>query len=233
MNKESFRKYLKIAKGYPESTISNRIANCGNIERYYGDLDIIYQENQFAALLEELVYTTDDERNNAPALHKISIDGNLRNGTSTLKSALKLYKEFKDNEDTFALKGDNVGFKYESDLENVVYAQASQLFPAYDVIGKQYKVGYNKDRIIDVLLGHKEDKSFLVVEIKVGEIGREAFGQLSEYMVLLQNEYPDKLIKGCLVGSDFVDNIEDILQSSKYEINLKKYTLKVELEHIL
>lgn len=232
MNRESFKNYLKIAKGYPEGTISSRVSNCGTIEKYYGDLDVIYQENQFSELLKDLEYTTEDERNNAPARHKIAIDGDLRKGTASLKSALNLYKEFKDNEDVFALKGDDVGFKYEADLEKAIYAQASQLFPAYDVKGKQYKVGDNKNRMIDILLVHKEDKSFLVVEIKTGEIDREAFGQISEYMVLLQKEHPNRLIKGCLIGSDFEDNIADTLQSSKYEIALKKYNLNIILEDI-
>lgn len=233
MNRELFRKYLKTAKGYPEGTISSRVSNCGTIEKYYGDLDVIYQENQFSELLKHLEYTTEDERNNAPARHKIAIDGDLRNGTASLKSALNLYKEFKDNEDVFALKGDDVGFKYEADLENAIYAQASQLFPAYDVIDKQYKVGDNKNRMIDILLAHKEDKSFLVIEIKAREIDRDAFGQLSEYMVLLQKEYPNRLIKGCLIGSSFADNMEEVLQTSKYDIMLKTYSLKVELENIL
>lgn len=86
--------------------------------------------------------------------------------------------------------------------------------------------------MIDILLAHKEDKSFLVVEIKTGEIDREAFGQLSEYMVLLQKEHPNRLIKGCLIGSYFEDNIADTLQSSKYEIALKKYNLNIILEDI-
>lgn len=232
MNTELFRKYLELNR-YSKNTINSRISNCETIERYYKDLDILYQENQLTPLLEELVYTTDDERNNAPVLHKIPIDGNLRTGTSTLKSALKLYKDFKEQESELIIESNNTGFKYEADLENAIYHQASQLFPAYDVINKQYKVGENKNRIIDILLSHKEDKSFLVVEIKAGEIDRDAFGQISEYIMLLQKEHPDRVIKGCLVGYAFADNIEDILQSSKYEISLKKYTLKVELEHIL
>jgi hypothetical protein len=44
-----------------------------------------------------LTYTADDERHNRQANHKIPINGNIRNGTATLKQAVRLYVEFKIN----------------------------------------------------------------------------------------------------------------------------------------
>lgn len=228
MNAELFKKYLEL-NGYPESTIKNRTSNCRNIENHYGDLDILYSKDKFENLFKELIYTTDDERENAPARHKIPIDGNIRNGSSTLKHALNLYKEFKENE--YYLEGISeekaISFKYEKDLEKAILAQINSLFPEYDLISKQHRIEALK---MDFLLAHKVDKHFLVVEIKSSEVGREAFGQISDYITLLQMKYPDNEIKGCLIGSSFADNMEQIVASSKYEIFLKRYKLKIELE---
>jgi hypothetical protein len=68
--------------------------------------------------------------------------------------------------------------------------------------------------------------------MKGKEISRETFGQISEYLVLLQEYFPDKKIKGCLIGNDIGDNLQKIVNSSKYEISLKKYDVEIKLQDI-
>lgn len=84
----SFEKWLKSIKKYGKGTVNSRISNCKRIEEFYGDLDEHYKNDKLKYLKVEL---NSDK-------HKIPINGDYYTGTATLKSALKLYLEFKDND---------------------------------------------------------------------------------------------------------------------------------------
>ena len=98
MNRDSFYKWLKIIKKYDQGTCNTRVTNCQEIENYYGDLEQIYAKNKFENLKTELVYSRKEHKEGTPPKHRIPIDGDIYNGTATLRSALNLYLEFKDNE---------------------------------------------------------------------------------------------------------------------------------------
>jgi len=91
MQTEQFRLWLRANKTYPETTISTRISNCKNVEKYYGDLDKIIAECGEEWLIKELSYTAQNERD--IVVPKIEINGNVRNGYATLKKAVRLYFE--------------------------------------------------------------------------------------------------------------------------------------------
>ena len=97
MNRDSFYRWLKTIKKYDQRTCNARISNCQRIENYYGDLDEIYAKDKLENLKKELIYSRQEYRDGIPPKHKIPIDGDIYNGTATLRSALNLYLEFKDN----------------------------------------------------------------------------------------------------------------------------------------
>lgn len=74
-----------------------RTSNCLRIEKYYGDLDNIYEGDRCVSLLSDLTYSTKENINNITPRHKIPIDGNKYTGTQTLRSALNLFIQFKEN----------------------------------------------------------------------------------------------------------------------------------------
>src|SRR5215212_3634473 len=78
-------------------TISSRLSNCRTVERYEGDLDLQFDQDQLRSLLECLTYSAEQERQSRPVRHRIPINGNLRNGSATLRSAVSLYKQFREN----------------------------------------------------------------------------------------------------------------------------------------
>lgn len=98
MNKESFYKWLQIIKGFEQGTSSSRISNCSRIEEYYGDLDEIYAKDRCESLKKELQYSREDFQKGIPPKHRIPIKGDAYNGTATLRRALNLYLEFKENQ---------------------------------------------------------------------------------------------------------------------------------------
>lgn len=79
-----------------DSTRVSRTANCRTVEKYEGDLDEHFEKDEFKGLLTLLAYSTADERQNSRAKHRIPINGNVRNGSSTLKSAVGLYQQFRE-----------------------------------------------------------------------------------------------------------------------------------------
>jgi hypothetical protein len=87
--------YDWLLKKYNTATANARKANCLNISKYEGDLDQHFEKDTCRSLIEKLSYSTDDEKHNRPAKHKIPISGNVRAGSSTLKQAVNLYVEFK------------------------------------------------------------------------------------------------------------------------------------------
>lgn len=78
-------------------TISSRLSNCRTVERYEGDLDLQFDQDHLCSLLERMTYSREEERQSWPARHRIPINGNLRNGSATLRSAVSLYKQFREN----------------------------------------------------------------------------------------------------------------------------------------
>ena len=104
MMESAFRNHLRgllVRDGrrrFKEKTIQNRISNCKNVERHEGDLDQHFDNDQCRNLLHRLTYSTADQDVKRTPNHNIPIDGDVRTGSSTLKSAVKLYAEFRQRQ---------------------------------------------------------------------------------------------------------------------------------------
>lgn len=91
-----FKKWMIEVCEFKERTSSNRISNCRKVEQIYGDLEINYDKDRCEKIISELDYTTEDERENKSPKHKVKINGNIKNGSATLKQAVKLYVRFEN-----------------------------------------------------------------------------------------------------------------------------------------
>ncbi len=103
MNKKHFENWLRTEKGFKETTIKSRISNCKRVEQYEGNLDNHFNRDKLKNLIELLEYSTQDQKHKNQPKHKVPINGDTRNGTATLKQAMKLYREFKVSESTEVL----------------------------------------------------------------------------------------------------------------------------------
>ncbi len=242
MKTEAFRTWME-ENGYPVKTIQNRISNCRNVESYEGDLDDHFIKDEGVSLMQRLSYSTADERDNLPANHNIPIDGNIRTGSATLKQAVNLYMRFRSEQDTELKtniastsvdKEDTAieiynSFSYEKDLKTAMVSQIKELFPDYDIYGED-KEGieyYTGGKRIDILL-EKNDGNLLAIELKSGTANYKAFGQLSMYLGLLMDEFPDKEIKGCIVAGKIDDTLKSAAKTTEL-ISLKTYKMRLEL----
>src|SRR5687767_8076283 len=98
MRENEFRSWLATHRNLGERTIGSRISNCRTVERHEGDLDTQFEQDKLRDLTRRLTYSSRDQVANKPTLHNIPIDGNVYNGTATLRSAVSLYKQFRESE---------------------------------------------------------------------------------------------------------------------------------------
>ncbi|WP_373060494.1 endonuclease NucS domain-containing protein [Zunongwangia sp. H14] len=246
MKEESFKNWL-IQNGQDTRTIQSRISNCKTVERYEGNLDDHFIKDNGLSLLKKLSYSTEDERRNISAKHKIPINGNIRNGSATLKQATKLYMTFRNdyksdpidkqtiqNEDQDDLdleySVENNNFSYERDLKNSMVLQIHELFPDYKIYGEnnegiEYLI---EGKRIDILLENNQG-GLLVIELKSGVANYKVFGQISMYLGLLMEQFPDRDIKGCIVAGEIDSTLQNASKMTD-RISLKTYIMKLELK---
>lgn len=94
MREDGFRSWLLNHRGLNSTSVNSRVSNCKTVERAEGDLDQKFESDRLIELIGKLNYSASDERVNRPARHMIPIEGNIRNGSATLKSAISLYQLF-------------------------------------------------------------------------------------------------------------------------------------------
>ena len=91
----SFREWL-ARRGLKPSSVSARISDVRRLEKHYGDLDVLYDQERCATTLDNLQYSKDDEKQGRPNPTKLEIDGNLYNNLSHFRSTLNVYCEFRE-----------------------------------------------------------------------------------------------------------------------------------------
>ncbi len=97
MKEDAFRSWLSHIRGYGRGTVGSRVSNCRTVEQWEANLDQQFDQDRLCDLIDRLTYSTEDQRRKRPARHKIPIDGDVRTGSGTLKSAVSLYKQFREN----------------------------------------------------------------------------------------------------------------------------------------
>lgn len=88
MQEERFKAWLVVERELNTGTVGSRISNCRRVEHHEGDLDAHYDADGLVGLMDCL--------NPRRPEHKIPINGNVYNGTATLKNAVGLYRDFRD-----------------------------------------------------------------------------------------------------------------------------------------
>lgn len=85
-----------ILQGYGDGTIVAQLHRVGRVEEHYGDLDEQFSRDGLRSLIEELTYSTEDQRRGLPNPTKIPFVGNVRNNLASYKSAVLWYRRFRE-----------------------------------------------------------------------------------------------------------------------------------------
>jgi hypothetical protein len=119
----------------------------------------------------------------------------------------------------------NARFTYERDLHNALERHAAELFPGYQLVGSEYAVGGVR---LDFLF--EKDQQLLVVELKAGVATHEVFGQISMYIGMIKEEYPDYDVRGIIIAGEISAGLRAACRTNEAVI-CKTYTMKITLEN--
>ena len=91
----AFREWL-ASRGLKPTSVSTQISDVRRLEKHYGDLDDLYDQDRLAGVLDKLRYTKDDEQRNRPNPSLLEIDGDLNSNLSHFRSSLGGYRDFRE-----------------------------------------------------------------------------------------------------------------------------------------
>ncbi len=186
------------------------ISDARRIEANYGNLDELYEVDGLEAVLSELTYSAIDERNDEPNPSQIPINGDLRKGLASYKSALSRYIRFKEDITHSLLSSDHETnmedglspqtFGLEKDLQSALRENILQLEVGLTVVD-----GGNERRVasgfIDIL-ARDNDGQTVVIELKAVKAPLKAHAQIASYMGDIYED-EGRIPRGILVAPDF------------------------------
>lgn len=214
--KPAYRNWLE-QQDYAAGTVQTQLHRAGRVEECYGDLDEHYERDQLRSVIDELKYSTGDERRNKPNPSKIPFNGNARNNLASYRNAAERYckfrRETRDGESgsevesrrTEAVveavdeRGQLVGL--ERDLQAALRRAIEQLDPGLEIIddGAERSVASG---FIDITAMDAEG-AIVVIELKTGTARQGAVAQILSYMGDIAEEEPDDKVRGILVAGEF------------------------------
>ncbi|MCY3753337.1 MAG: hypothetical protein OXG99_04520, partial [Alphaproteobacteria bacterium] len=95
MRTDEYRAWLErgnLAARY----IGTLVSDARRIDKHYGDLDELYDEDRLDGVLQTLRYSTEDKRTNAPNPSKLSIDGDLHKTLPAYSNTVRKYRKFRE-----------------------------------------------------------------------------------------------------------------------------------------
>ncbi len=236
MEKEKFKIWL-IKNGYADNTSTSYSYAIDRISKHLSE-----KRNENID-----VYKINDLPTIKKLVDSYSTIGNYseigNEGRGTVRNAIKALSKFKENADdlSYELADEEfeneestdlstTNFSYEKDLKNSMVSQIAVLFPEYKIFGNRNEgVEYLiEGKRIDILL-EKSDGELLAVELKSGVANFKVFGQISMYLGLLMDRFPDKKIKGCIVAGGIDLTLKSATKTTNL-ISLKTYKMKLELQ---
>lgn len=120
---------------------------------------------------------------------------------------------------------------YERDLQSSFVMDFARFYPDYEVYnGERSGVEYPiNGKRIDVLLQNVENKNLLIVELKSGLANYKVFGQISMYLGMLKEKFPNNDIEGVIIAAEFDDSLRYSVKTNP-KIKLMRYRISLELE---
>ena len=218
--REDYRRWL-VEQGYTEKSTASRISGVQAVERHYGALDDLISAGGWQALIEELSYSSEDERRHRANPSRIQTDGNIRTNLASYKGAAALYRRFLSDAEsipdspvgggttkvqTNAAASDVVSaekqrLSLERDMQTALRRDITRLEPGLRIIDDGVE-RYVTSGFIDILCKDGQDR-VVVVELKAGKSDPRVIGQTLGYMGDLMDEDALETVRGIIVAHDF------------------------------
>ncbi|TWD55690.1 uncharacterized protein DUF91 [Agrobacterium vitis] len=198
-----------------EATWRTKLSELRRIEALYGDLDALYDQDELQNLIDELSYSSQDQKLSKPNPSRLKIEGDLRNNLSSYKSAAQKYARFRQDveiesarveistpiavREQGAIENDRT-FSMERDLQSALRREIEQLESGLVIVDQGTEKTVPSGRI-DVLAKDKSG-SWVVIELKAVKAPRDAVAQLLAYMGDILDETGGP-VRGILVAPEF------------------------------
>ncbi|WP_158255166.1 endonuclease NucS domain-containing protein [Rhodoblastus acidophilus] len=178
-------------------------------------MDSLYDQDELQSLLEELAYSSEDQRRNRPNPSRLTINGDVRNNLASYKAAVQKYARFRqdfelesarievstpasDAVDLLA-EGDRT-FSMERDLQAALHKEISQLEAGLVIADGGAEKAVASGRID--ILAKDSSGAWVVIELKAVKAPRDAVAQLLAYMGDILAE-TNESVRGILIAPDF------------------------------
>lgn len=242
--KPTYKAWLEQQPNLAPKTITNQISHVGAVERAYGDLDELYDQGRLSAVIDQLRYSSADERRNKPNPSKIRTQGNLKSILGAYRSSAERYRMFRRETDSADVDTGNVNtegdvesstetpkqlFRLERDLQAALRRSIEQLEEGLEIIdsGAERSVASG---FIDITAKDSQG-AIVVIELKAGAARREAVGQILSYMGDMAEEEPEENVRGILVAADFNHNAKAAARMIP-GLSLRSYSIRLEFQAI-
>lgn len=203
--KSSYKSWLE-QRAYVAVTVQAQMNRVRKVQEHYGNLDEHYDRDGLRSVIDELKYSTADERSNKRNPSKIPVSGNPKNSLSSYRNAIERYCRFRRETDKDTGRNgsaDDGGqlLGLERDLQAALRQAIEQLEPGLEIIddGAERKVASG---FIDIT-ARDAHGAIVVVELKTGTARQGAIAQVLSYMGDIAEEEPDEAVRGLLVAGDF------------------------------
>lgn len=216
-----YKDWLEEQK-YAPNTVVAQLHRVGRVEESYGSLDDHARDGTLQSVIDELTYSTEDERQEKPNPSRIRFEGNTRNNLQAYKNAVVRYRKFLtgwERSDTapplagapgdLAEQGDDAPLQppaqklsLERDMQAALRLNIARLGPQLRIIDDGAERSVHSG-LIDITCEDGADDALVVVELKAGKADSRAIGQILGYMGDLAEEEDGRRVKGILVAHDF------------------------------
>lgn len=204
------------AQGYVGNTISTQESHIRQIERCYGDLELLIKDGGLDQIVGEMTYTMDDERAGRPNPSKVDFNGRVYTRLQSLKGGVKRYASFlaetadgaftppKDAQavpETSDPTPEKQRLALEKDMQRALRRDISALDRDLTIIdeGVEFSV---ESGFIDILC-ETGAGALVVIELKAGQSDPRVIAQTLGYMGDLMAEDPSRAVHGVIVAHDF------------------------------
>ena len=218
--RDDYRQWL-VEQGYPDNSVASRIATANKVEKAYGNLEDLFANGGYQALVDELTYSTEDTRRKRANPSRIQTEGDLRNNLATYKQGVALYRRFLSEvgaaprdavtadipfSASEGVAAEIAGLEkqrlsLERDMQAALRRDITRLEPGLQIIDDGVE-RYVASGFIDILCKDADDR-LVVVELKAGKSDPRVIGQTLGYIGDLMDEDSVQAVRGIIVAHDF------------------------------
>lgn len=200
----SYENWL-LAQGYAQNTCTAQMYRVRKVESHYGELEEIWRAGKFEALVDDLTYSTEDERHGRPNPSRIPFNGDIRTNLASYRDAAKRYVDFlssgEESEISAPAAPEKQRLALERDMQAALRRDIAALDPGLTIIdnGAERQVPSGR---IDILC-RDASGARVVLELKAGESRPDVIAQILGYMGDLMGEEPGALVRGIIIAQEF------------------------------